>query len=659
MSATIEFGFNASPVFSGVAQLERRLTNLGNTVSGIGSRLGNDLFGGINKFVAGGALVYAGKQALDAVVGFDRLERGLTTLEGSAVTAAARMDALREAARLPGLDFEQAVRGDIRLRSVGLSAELSKKAMIEMGNALSLAGGTAADLDGVLLALTQIASKGKVSAEEINQIAERVPQVRAVMMDLFGTADTEAIQKLGISSQAFITQLIDGFSKLDRATAGLDEDLTDIASSFQMLMVDVAGPLVKELVPAFRDLVATVTDNKTEIAEFGVYAAASIRGAAEDAGRMLGVLRELGAALGLIHRAPLTVRQGGGGGGLILAPDKDKLLSAPAKQAASAAAAKPITPPAQQAAAAMPITTVDFDKIATAQLRLDQQKRDIALSEMTTAERISVLREDAKNAAAEEAALRADFIPDAEKIISAEGRKVALQVELNRLQKDYATDKEREAEASKRAAEQTAEAAVQAANAAATQRNIVVDTELEFKLLQAKAGGRQREADAIERQQRVLDLARRFESQNKLDPTAAMNMALQFAGLQDRASEREGTRGGASPSGRRKIMGYKQGQEWRGATLSAAARGGGGLGGSGGRRGFGTLADYDAMQRSPSQYDMLQRGPSQWDRLQGAHAANVNREGQPAQNGGNQADEFLEKLIAKMPPALAAALMGN
>ena len=317
------------------------------------------------------------------------------------------------------------------------------------------------------------------------------------------------------------------------------EDLTDIAASFQKLMVDVAGPLVKELVPAFRDLVATVTDNKTEIAEFGVYAAASIRGAAEDAGRMLGVLRELGAALGLIHRAPLTVRQGGGGGGLILAPDKDKLLSAPAKQAASAAAAKPITPPAQQAAAAMPITTVDFDKIATAQLRLDQQKRDIALSEMTTAERISVLREDAKNAAAEEAALRADFVPDAEKIIAAESRKVELQAELNRLIKAYKSEQESAFERS------------------------------------------ERDAKNKEREANRAAAATRFDT------------GLQFGGLQDREQEMEG----ASPSGRRKIMGYKQGQEWKGATLSAAARGGGGLGGSGGRRGFGTLADYDAMQR--------------------------------------------------------------
>jgi len=509
-----------------------------------GKGLGNDLFGGLNKFIAGGAIVYAGKQALGAVVGFDRLERGMTTLEGSAGAAGIRLDELREAARLPGLDFEQAVRGDIRLRSVGISAELSKKAMIEMGNALSLAGGTAADLDGVILALTQIASKGKVSAEEINQIAERVPQVRAVMMDLFGTADTEAIQKMGISAQDFITQLISGFSKLDRATAGLDEDLTDIASSLNMAIVEVAGPLVKDLVPAFRELATTIADNKTAIADFGSYAASSINGLISDAGRMVGVMRELGVAIGVADPLKATTGRGGGGGGFTRNTSKGKsaILANPTQ--AAKAASKPLTP-------------VDFDKIATAQLRLEKQKRDAALEQMTLGQKIGTIQAELTNAIAEEAALRADFAPDAERIIAAESRKVELQSELVRLQKQ--------------SADEAARAAKTAEDEAKSKRDSLMSLSAEMKDLELRAAGRDREADVIRE-------AERIEKQAGVDQMTALRIAERMIALKEKGSALD--RGERAEGERKKIISRRDG-----STLPKQS----------GR--FGNLDDYYRLQQ--------------------------------------------------------------
>lgn len=234
-----------------------------------GAGLGQNLFRGIVAFAAGGTILSLGKASLDTVVKMDRMNRAMTTMEGSAAGAQARLAELREAARLPGIGFEQAVQGDIRLRSVGLSAETSKQALIEFGNALALSGGSAADLDGVILALGQISSKGKVSAEEINQIAERVPQIRAVMKNVFGTADTETIQKMNISANEFITRTIAGFGQLDRASAGLDESLSDIEQNFKSLIVEVAAPLVERLVPAFAEFTSHVTENKEAFAALG------------------------------------------------------------------------------------------------------------------------------------------------------------------------------------------------------------------------------------------------------------------------------------------------------------------------------------------------------------------------------------------------------
>lgn len=236
-----------------VSSFQKAINNLPNSVRGATS--------GLQRTLNAIGFTYLAKQAVEVVGKFDRMERGMTTLEGSADGARRRLDELREASKFPGVDFAQAVQGDIKLRSVGVSAEMSKNAIIEFGNALSLAGGTSADLDGVILALTQIISKGKVSAEEINQIAERVPQVRRVMQEAFGTADTEALQKMNIAAEEFVNTLIQGFAKLDRASAGLDEKFADITTTIETATNALMKGLVGEGTAGLSDLSSAVQDN--------------------------------------------------------------------------------------------------------------------------------------------------------------------------------------------------------------------------------------------------------------------------------------------------------------------------------------------------------------------------------------------------------------
>jgi tape measure domain-containing protein len=259
--ATVKFGYDGTALNRGLADQDRRLA--------ASAKHTETSFSRVRGAVAGIGLGILARESVRTVASLDRLRRGMTTLEGSAEGGRQRMDELMEAARLPGLEFEQAVKGDIRLRSVGLSAEMSKRSIIEMGNALALAGGSSADLDGVVLALTQIISKGKVSAEEINQIAERVPQVRAVMKDVFGTADTEALQKMNISAEEFISRLIDGFGRLERATAGLDEKMADFRTSINLATEAFAEGLVRQGVEGASQLGNALQENTDLIRELG------------------------------------------------------------------------------------------------------------------------------------------------------------------------------------------------------------------------------------------------------------------------------------------------------------------------------------------------------------------------------------------------------
>jgi len=130
----------------------------------------------------------------------------------------AQLGRLQEIAKLPGLGLPEVRAGVLQLEAAGLNAQTAERALMAFGNALALVGKGKSELDGVILALGQIASKGQISAEEINQIAERVPQIRQVLMSAFGTASTEAIQKMGITADQAIKRIISGLEQLPKAT---------------------------------------------------------------------------------------------------------------------------------------------------------------------------------------------------------------------------------------------------------------------------------------------------------------------------------------------------------------------------------------------------------------------------------------------------------
>jgi tape measure domain-containing protein len=185
-------------------------------------------------FVAlGAAIVKVTQYSAQQAIQFDSNIRGLAAYAENTNSLRAQVARLEEMAKAPGLGFDQLIQGVTRLEAAGFSAKQAEGALKQFGNALALVGGTKDDLSGVALALTQIKSKGVISAEEINQIAERVPQVRQAMKDAFGTASSEEIQKLGITASQFIDGVTKSLANLPRATGGLQNTISNIDEAFK------------------------------------------------------------------------------------------------------------------------------------------------------------------------------------------------------------------------------------------------------------------------------------------------------------------------------------------------------------------------------------------------------------------------------------------
>jgi len=173
------------------------------------------------------------------------LQKGLAAVAGSAEGAEKQFKNLKVVAKLPGLGLEEAIQGSINLQAAGFSAEQAEGALKGFGNALATVGKGKAELSGVTTALSQMAAKGKISAEEINQIAERVPQIRKVMDKAFGTSNTEELQKMGISAGEFIDKVTTELNKLPPVSGGLVNSFENLADSGKLAFATLGETISK------------------------------------------------------------------------------------------------------------------------------------------------------------------------------------------------------------------------------------------------------------------------------------------------------------------------------------------------------------------------------------------------------------------------------
>jgi tape measure domain-containing protein len=188
------------------------MTKFGQNMSNLGSTLTQSLTLPI---------IGVGAAALKSFADMERLQNGLTAIMGSSADASVELEKLRKVAENPGLALPQVVKASATLQSVGMSADIARETITQFGNATARAGEGAETFDGVIVALGQISAVGKVTQEDLNQIKGRLPEFADVMKNEFGVVTAEAINKMGISAEDFITRSVSALGELERAKGGL------------------------------------------------------------------------------------------------------------------------------------------------------------------------------------------------------------------------------------------------------------------------------------------------------------------------------------------------------------------------------------------------------------------------------------------------------
>lgn len=152
------------------------------------------------------------KELIDASVTMDSLQRSFNALAGSEIGGAEQIKYLREEADRLGQDFVTAAEAYKNLFAAGKGAGMDTSeiqnifsAVLEAGTVL---GSSESQVQGALMAMEQMISKGKVSMEELRrQLGNALPGAMQIAAKAMGTTSEglEQMIKDGVDSQVFVS----------------------------------------------------------------------------------------------------------------------------------------------------------------------------------------------------------------------------------------------------------------------------------------------------------------------------------------------------------------------------------------------------------------------------------------------------------------------
>lgn len=239
------------------------------------------------------ATIAAGKVCLDATLQVDRLNKAYTSVMGSEQAAGAQLAYIYDVTQRLGLEYQSTAEAAKNFFASAKGTDLEKsmnsifEGVLAAGSALSL---TREQMDGVFLALSQIASKGKLSMEEVHQMAERFPgtfQMIATALNVTQAELTDVIASGKIMANDMLPSLGNAWKekygdKAIDAAKGVQGALNRINTEWGLLKAsfidtDVAASGLNSIADAMKgigELPDVIGDYGTEIATLASVAAA-------------------------------------------------------------------------------------------------------------------------------------------------------------------------------------------------------------------------------------------------------------------------------------------------------------------------------------------------------------------------------------------------
>lgn len=215
----------------------------------------------------------AGLMGLKFDAGMEQSRVAFTNLLGSGQAAERMLGRLYRIAATTPFEFPQLVQSTQLLLGFGMAAKDVVPTMKAVGDAVAATGGGAEQIGRVSLALGQIQAKGKVSSEELLQLAEGgVPAFKILQTEL-GLTGRQLTQKLAggaISADKGIAALVAGIEQRYRGMAAAQsKTFSGMLSTLKDNVRLAAGAIAKPLFDALeQDVLPVVMRISDEIASW-------------------------------------------------------------------------------------------------------------------------------------------------------------------------------------------------------------------------------------------------------------------------------------------------------------------------------------------------------------------------------------------------------
>jgi tape measure domain-containing protein len=203
----------------------------------VGASAVNVALAGVRQLAGG--MIDLIRTGIDLNASMEQTTTAFTTLLGSGEAARSFLEDLRAFAAATPFEFPELADAAKKLLAMGFAAEDVVPMMTNIGDAVAALGGGKAEVDRVTMALGQMRAKGKVSAEEMMQLAELGIPAWQMLADAMGLSTAE-VMKLS-----------------ERGLIPADQAITALRAGMQSTF----GGAMQDQSRTFNGLLSTLRDN--------------------------------------------------------------------------------------------------------------------------------------------------------------------------------------------------------------------------------------------------------------------------------------------------------------------------------------------------------------------------------------------------------------
>jgi tape measure domain-containing protein len=261
--------------------------------------------------------------ASSAVVEFtNNMEKAQISLEyflGSAEQARGFMANMKDFAATTAFSTEQALTLSRRLMAAQFDPKQVRGVMEILNDASAASGGTAEQMDRIVLALSQIKTNGKVAGQELRQLAEAGIPIYKLLQEELGLTGKEImnIGDLQIEGDLGVAAVLNGLEKRYKGAAeriadtipGMMETIRDNSLFIASEMIQTPYKAMEEMLTRWRDTIEKARIAMTSSGLGGAMEAIFPPEVHESIRLITGSVMSLAQSFGMIHKAFMPVYQ--------------------------------------------------------------------------------------------------------------------------------------------------------------------------------------------------------------------------------------------------------------------------------------------------------------------------------------------------------------